>query len=340
MKQWFYAFSMAWGMFLAIPNPFPKWDEAARERMLVCLPFVGVIVGGVWALAAWITGLIALPRAVAALLLAALPWLLTGFIHLDGFSDVCDAMLSRRDLPERQRILKDPHCGAFGVICLVLLILAQFAVFFSAEKTSAIHVDDPAMLMTMTGVSPDLLAKMLSKPAVGFRFGLIPRPRLAFLISIGLIPVAVRACAGLAVLSLRPMKTSQYSALGAAEAETAEPPELKTEGVADLSYRGKKKAKDEAAETDENAELGSEKRLLRRTKRVHILALSLILAAAVIAPAVLFGTLGLAPAAAALGYLLFAFIGYRNLGGMNGDISGFALTLGELIGAAVLIFVR
>ncbi|MBO4879743.1 MAG: adenosylcobinamide-GDP ribazoletransferase, partial [Clostridia bacterium] len=316
MKQWFYAFSMAWGMFLAIPNPFPKWDEAARERMLVCLPFVGVIVGGIWALAAWFTGLIALPRAVAALLLAALPWLLTGFIHLDGFSDVCDAMLSRRDLPERQRILKDPHCGAFGVICLVLLILAQFAVFFSAEQTPAVR---PEQLMT--GVSPDKLAEMLSAPARGVRFGLVPNPRLALLISIGLIPVAVRACAGLAVLSLRPMKTSQYAALGAAEAETAEPPELKTEGVADLSYRGKKKAKDEAAETDENAELGSEKRLLRRTKRVHILALSLILAAAVIAPAVLFGTLGLAPAAAALGYWLFAFIGYRNLGGMNGDIS-------------------
>lgn len=33
--------------------------------------------------------------------------------------DCCDAILSRRDLRERQRILKDSTCGAFRVIALV-----------------------------------------------------------------------------------------------------------------------------------------------------------------------------------------------------------------------------
>lgn len=320
MKLWFYAFFMAWGMFLAIPCPFPKWDEAARGRMLVCLPLVGVIVGGFWALAAWLTQLIALPQAVAALILAALPWLITGFIHLDGFSDVCDAMLSHRDLQTRQRILKDPHCGAFGVICLLLLVLAQFAVFFSVR-----HPLPEGAAAAGSGLEG---AKPLLFP------GLTPDPKTALLVSIGLIPVATRACARLAVLSLRPMKTSQYAGLSDTEKEKPAA-ELKTEGVEDLSMQPAAKA-----EAYGKSELASELAREKRRRGFHRALLVIMLLASVAVPVVLFGSSGLAPAAAAAGYWLFALIAFRNLDGMSGDISGFALTLGELIGAAVLIFLK
>ncbi len=327
---------MAWGMFLAIPCPFPRWDENARPRMLVCLPFVGVIVGGLWALTAWLTELIGLPRSIAALLLAAVPWLVTGFLHLDGFSDVCDAMLSHRDLQTRQKILKDPHCGAFGVICLLLLILAQFCVFFSAEKIPQASLE---------GVMPCFSSRCAmqafenAKPTL--LFGLNGDPRFAFLLSIGLIPVATRACAGIAVLSLRSVKTSQYAAMNSAAENggTQSGAELKAEGVADLSVDAEK-AKTAETQAEGKTELASEL-ALRKKKRARCraaLIAVLILAAAV--PAALFGVLGLAPAAAALFYWIFALIAYRNLDGMNGDISGFALTLGELFGAAVLVFVQ
>ena len=114
MSDWIYGFFMAWGMFLAIPCPKKIWSESARRRMLACLPLVGLIAGGVWALCAWLGGF--LPRPIGALLCAAAPWLVTGFLHLDGFMDVCDAVMSRRDMETRQRILKDSHCGAFAVI--------------------------------------------------------------------------------------------------------------------------------------------------------------------------------------------------------------------------------
>ena len=45
--------------------------------------------------------------------------------------DVCDAVMSRRDMETRQRILKDSHCGAFAVICMVLLALGQWSAFLS-----------------------------------------------------------------------------------------------------------------------------------------------------------------------------------------------------------------
>ena len=158
---------MTWGMFLSIPCPFRRWDERARGNMMVCLPFIGAVVGGIWALTAWILERLHAPNAVAALALAALPWLTTGWIHLDGYMDVCDAVLSRRDLDTRRKILKDSHCGAFAVISLVLLALAQWSFFLSADRVA--------------------------------------------LLPLALIPVATRACAGLAVVSLRPIETSQYA---------------------------------------------------------------------------------------------------------------------------------
>ena len=93
MSDWIYGFFMAWGMFLAIPCPKKIWRESARRHMLACLPLVGLLAGGVWVLCAWAAGL--LPRPVGALLCAAAPWLVTGFMHLDGFMDVCDAVLNR-----------------------------------------------------------------------------------------------------------------------------------------------------------------------------------------------------------------------------------------------------
>ena len=99
MSDWIYGFFMAWGMFLTIPCPKKIWRESARRKMLACLPLIGLIVGGIWALCAWLGSF--LPQPLAALLCAAAPWLITGFMHLDGYMDVGDAGLSRRDLEKK-----------------------------------------------------------------------------------------------------------------------------------------------------------------------------------------------------------------------------------------------
>lgn len=167
MKLLIYAFFMTWGMFLAVPCPLKIWDEKARPLMMACLPLIGLIPGGLWALAAWGLPKLGCPRALMALLLMAIPYLTTGFMHLDGFMDCCDAILSRRDLETRQKILKDSHCGAFSVICLALLLLAQWSLFLDCG----------------------------------------PLP----LLPLAMIPVAVRAAAGLAVLTRKPLGSSQYA---------------------------------------------------------------------------------------------------------------------------------
>ena len=249
MRNWICGFFMAWGMFLSIPCPAKLWDEGARAHMLACLPLIGAIVGGLWALEAWLLGLIACPMPLRAGLTAFFPWLVTGAIHVDGFMDVSDAVLSRRDLETRRRILKDPHSGSFAVISIVLLSILLFAL-------------------------------CLTKELIGLE-----------LVSLGLIPVSTRACAALAVSLLRPMSTSQYSGMG------------------------------------------------ERKRPLLLLPPILFLAAACVIPAVLTGLHGLAPLAAAAGYWLFALFGFKSLDGMNGDISGYALTLGEAVGIAVLMLV-
>ena len=126
MKRFWNAFCMCYGMFTALPCPYRPWDESARDMMLVCLPIVGALLGLLWA-ALGALGMAWLSPSLRAAVLAALPWLLTGFIHLDGYMDTCDAILSWRPLEQRLSILKDVHTGAFAVVGLGLLMMFSYA---------------------------------------------------------------------------------------------------------------------------------------------------------------------------------------------------------------------
>lgn len=124
------AFFMAWGNFLKIPCPVKKWDSKLNKLMLGFLPSIGAIVGlaltGAWLLMDYLKQWIP-SEDIRALAIFVVPLALCGFLHLDGFMDVSDAILSRRSLEERQRILKDSSIGAFAVISVVVLMIAYFA---------------------------------------------------------------------------------------------------------------------------------------------------------------------------------------------------------------------
>ena len=243
MKQWFSAFAMCQSMFCAIPFPGNLWDEDARDKMLLFLPIVGLEMGAVWAVLAWLCGFLKLPVLVKGLILAVYPYLAAGFIHLDGYMDVTDAVKSCRSLERRREILKDSHVGAFAVIGIVLLLLAQFAFMASAAESADYRI-------------------LLFVPAVS------------------------RCGSSLAVTVLKPMNTSQY-------AQTRKP--------------------------------GS-----------HAVILLVMTAAFVAAGFLLCGRYGLVLLGGLAGYGLALRKAYKSLEGMNGDISGYALTISELCSAAVL----
>jgi len=242
MKTYFHAFAMCQSMFCAIPCPWKVWDEQARGKMLLFLPLVGLEIGLIWVILAQICRLFALPTLVTGLILAVYPYLVTGFLHLDGFMDVTDAVKSWRDLERRREILKDSHVGSFAVINLVLLVVAQFALFSSAADEA-----DSLILL--------------------------------------FVPAVSRCSSALAVTGLKPMSTSQYAN--------------------------------------------------REKQTSHLIVTALLLCVFVAAGFLLCGKYGFALLGCLAGYGLALRRGYRSLEGMNGDISGYALTLGELCAVAV-----
>lgn len=135
MKKLLKAFCMSFSMFCAIPTPFSHvWEDSVRSLMLVVFPFVGTIIGGIWALTAFLLDKINCPQMFGAALLALMPYLLTGGIHLDGYMDCCDAIFSRRPLEKKREILKDSHVGSFAVIALATLFMLSFAAFASRSR--------------------------------------------------------------------------------------------------------------------------------------------------------------------------------------------------------------
>ena len=122
---------MSMTMFCAIPLPFHKWDDDLRPLMTACLPIVGLEIGLVWAALTYIlfqlVGFGWFPKTLAAGVFVVYPHIITGFLHLDGFMDVVDAIKSQRDLAERRKILKDSNVGAFAVISVCILFVLAYS---------------------------------------------------------------------------------------------------------------------------------------------------------------------------------------------------------------------
>lgn len=124
-------------MFCAIPCPMKIWDENARDKQLLFFPFIGAEIGIIWFLLAKLCLFLNLPFFLTAFILAVYPFVISGYIHLDGFMDVTDAVKSYRSLEKRREILKDSRVGAFAVISCIILFIGQFAVFASMELPNA-----------------------------------------------------------------------------------------------------------------------------------------------------------------------------------------------------------
>lgn len=118
----------AFSMYSKIPMPQIAWEEKTTRYLLCWFPAVGLVIGAASCALMQILFRLDAGALLSGTLLTALPLLLTGGIHLDGFMDTVDARASYAPREKKLEILKDPHVGAFAVIfCGLYLIVSAGA---------------------------------------------------------------------------------------------------------------------------------------------------------------------------------------------------------------------
>lgn len=119
------SFISALAMYSRIPVPEIEWNEKNHRYSLCFFPIIGLIIGLLeyfWGTFCnyYITG-----RFFYSVISVAIPVMITGGIHLDGFCDVLDAKYSYAEKEKKLEIMKDSRVGAFAVIGILIYFLLQ-----------------------------------------------------------------------------------------------------------------------------------------------------------------------------------------------------------------------
>lgn len=118
---------IAFSMYSRIPMPRCEWNEQGMKYSMCFFPLVGAVLGLCSAGVYFGLGALGFGASSRALALAAVPILVTGGIHMDGYLDTVDAKSSWKDREEKLRILKDPHMGAFACIYGIVYLFLSAA---------------------------------------------------------------------------------------------------------------------------------------------------------------------------------------------------------------------
>lgn len=123
------SFIIAFSMYSRIPMPMVEWSERGMKYALCFFPAVGVVTGMLVTLFWHLAAILKLGIFSRTLIGTALPILITGGIHMDGFLDTVDARSSHQTRERKLEILKDPHAGAFAIAGCGVYLLFYAAVF-------------------------------------------------------------------------------------------------------------------------------------------------------------------------------------------------------------------
>lgn len=133
-------FVIAFSIYSKIPVPQFDWKEEDMQYHLCFFPLIGLIIGALEAGWFFLGNAVGISHLCKTLIAVAIPLLVTGGFHMDGFMDTMDAFHSYQDKEKKLAILKDPHIGAFSVLMLVLYYLIYGAAYAELTELSAILV--------------------------------------------------------------------------------------------------------------------------------------------------------------------------------------------------------
>ncbi|WP_294391369.1 adenosylcobinamide-GDP ribazoletransferase [uncultured Sphingomonas sp.] len=198
-------FLIAVGFLTRLPVPAVQGSADDFAAAIRCYPLVGLVIGLLVAASGWVGAQVdAWTGALAALA----AWVVvTGGLHLDGLADLADGLgAAHGDRSRLLAVMADPHIGSFGVIALVLQMIAKLVL---------LHALAPAgwwallLIPAAARIGPLAWARWLPplKPGLGATVACAVRPR--DLVGWGLLLAA--ACVAAPALLAAPLLLAAYA---------------------------------------------------------------------------------------------------------------------------------
>lgn len=145
-------------MYSKIPVFQFEWKEKEMRYAIAFFPVIGAVIGTAEYLFFRALSTVDAPLLITVPVMCAIPLIITGGIHLDGYMDTSDALSSYMDREKRLEILKDPHIGAYAVIRTVI-----YTEIFVAALAAVLHFSPGMICIWAFGF---VLSRMLSALSV------------------------------------------------------------------------------------------------------------------------------------------------------------------------------
>lgn len=123
----FKALCISFSIYSKIPMPHFEWKDRDMRYHMIFFPWIGIVIALLLMLWVNIAKAFMIGDIAFVLIGTAIPILVTGGFHIDGFMDMMDACKSYKPKEEKLKILEDPHIGAFAVIMLAAAGLIYIA---------------------------------------------------------------------------------------------------------------------------------------------------------------------------------------------------------------------
>ncbi|WP_037870428.1 adenosylcobinamide-GDP ribazoletransferase, partial [Streptomyces sp. SPB074] len=117
----------AFGTLTVLPVRVRRWDRGAARAGMLWAPLAGLVVGLCAAVPGGALSALGAGPLLAAVASTAVPAVLTRGLHLDGLADTADGLGSARPADGALAVMKRSDIGPFGVVTLLLVLLAQVA---------------------------------------------------------------------------------------------------------------------------------------------------------------------------------------------------------------------
>lgn len=155
MKKFFEPIIIILSVYTRIPMPMVYWNSSNLRYAFCFLPAAGLAVGAVQAAWAALCCAFGLSPLFGAAVMCAVPLLVTGGIHMDGFSDTIDALSSHAERQKKLEIMDDPHMGAFGAMWMIvymMLCAASYYEILAAAEAGYFDISASAILLLIIPV--------------------------------------------------------------------------------------------------------------------------------------------------------------------------------------------